>query len=158
MDILIIITSILLRSFLHACLVAALYFISVRFVKISKWRFVLIALFVFSGVEYLQYQYGKVVSIGLFTLARDMILIGILALGVGFLLYFKERMSKNSMFLTLTLITVLVVVLSYLIDQFYHGPEECPLYKYIVDVFAYLSGPFLIYPLIVKYFYNPKGP
>jgi len=158
MDILIIVISILLRSFLHAALVAALYIIVLRFVKISKWRFALIAFFVFAGVEYLQYRYGKVVSVGVFTLARDMILVGILTLSISLLLYFKKKMSQRYIFLILVFTTILIVILSYLIDQFYYGVEACPLYKYVIDVFVYISGPFLIYPLIVKYFYNHKGP
>ena len=120
-----------------------------QFFKISKIQFVLAILPLAIIIEYIQYKQNIGDSLSGGIILRDTISILFLLVGFFVLSYFKKSLSPGIG----VILFVTLLLLLFLVDWYFDKPVgHQHFYKHIIDVLAYLLGPFVIYPFIAKFF------
>lgn len=154
MNFLLFTTFFLTRFFLHLCIGGTVYFFVSRFIQISKLHFSLLLILPLAIIiEYFQYTQRVADNVNKTVLLRDLILTGTIIISFIFLYFFKTNFSDLT---KVTLIIILATILFFIAFCFeQHKPSgDHYFYKHILDVLAYTLGPFIIYPLIIKYLFS----
>lgn len=139
------------RSFLHLLTTGVIYLLINRYFALSKISFLLMAIPTVALMEYFQYTNRVIDTAGKITVVRDSILIVVSVVAIILLYIFKKYIPKDALILSATGIIVLLWALSGIMDHFKTSGQHLS-YKHFIDVAAYLLGPFIAYPLLVKIF------
>lgn len=143
---------ILIRTFLHLSLTAVIYHIICQFTEMTKVYF-LFVIFPFALVtEYYQYKHNVVDSINKVALVRDLISILLILIFTFFLYYFQTSFSYQNKTIMIFILMMLILLLNIIMEP-YKPAGQHYVYKHIIDVAAYILGPFIIYPFMIKYLF-----
>ncbi len=140
------------RFFLHLCTTAVIYLLVSQWIAVPKIYFLLLILPLAVLIEYIQHAHRATDSISKIVLIRDTVFVLLIVALAFFLHFLGVGLSIQLKIILFIIVMVLLLTASLFIEQ-YKPAGRSFFYKHVLDILAYALGPFIIYPLIIKYLF-----